>query len=58
MDNTKTVYVNVRMIIDEHADAQEVVDNCDYWFQHKDDIKRCRLSSESLARKTLQSKKL
>jgi len=43
MDNTKTVYVNVRMILDEHADTSEVIDNCDYWFQHEEDIKRTEI---------------
>ena len=36
----KVVYVTVRMVVDEDADVEEVIEECDYWFQFEDKIKR------------------
>lgn len=39
----REIYVVVRMTIDDSADPTEVIDNCDYWFQHEEDIKRTEI---------------
>ena len=40
----KVVYVTVRLIVDEDANVFDVVEECDYWFQYKDKIKRTEIT--------------
>ena len=42
--DTKDIYVVTRMTLDKDVDVEEVVGECDYWFQYEDKIKRTEIT--------------